>query len=202
MNLSEEQLKIIRTVVEQSNIRIQTLGEDLIDHLCCAVEQRMEISKDFEAALKGALADLAPQGLNNIEQETVYLLNFNKNTHMKKLMYFVGLLTAMSMSMGFMFRIFQWRGGLALLNYGIYGFVFFFVPMVTIHYFKTHPNHSISDKLRNVLGLLSGVIAGSGIAMKFSGITRADELILIGALLFSFFFLPLLFFNLYKKAVA
>ncbi|MBA4058034.1 MAG: hypothetical protein C0490_25175, partial [Marivirga sp.] len=71
MNLTEEQLKVIRTVVEKSNIHIRTLGEDLMDHLCCAVEQRMENSKSFESALKEALEDFAPNGLGNIEQETI-----------------------------------------------------------------------------------------------------------------------------------
>ncbi|MBA4056496.1 MAG: hypothetical protein C0490_17405 [Marivirga sp.] len=121
---------------------------------------------------------------------------------MKKIMYLVGLLTAMSMSMGFMFRMFGWSGGLALLNYGMYGFVFIFVPMVTIAYFRTHPDQRMSDKLRNILGFLSGIIAGSGVAMKFSSIAGADVLILLGALCFSFLFLPLLFFNLYKKSIA
>lgn len=202
MNLTPEQLKVIRTVVENSNIQIRTLGEDLMDHLCCAVEKRMENSMSFESALKESLEDFAPNGLANIEQETIYLLNFNKYTHMKKIMYLVGLLTAMSMSIGFMFRMFGWRGGLALLNYGMYGFVFIFVPMVTIIYFRTHPDHTWSDKLRNILGLLSGIIAGSGVAMKFSDITGADFLILLGSLCFSFLFLPLLFFNLYKKSIA
>lgn len=202
MNLTEEHLKMIRTVVERSNIRIKTLGDDLMDHLCCAVEERMKNSMSFESALKEVLEEFAPLGLDKIETETIYLLNFNRNTHMKKVMYLVGLLTTMSMSAGFMFRIFQWRGGLALLNYGIYGFVFIFVPMVTLNYLKTHPDHKTSNKLQNILGLLSGIVGGAGIAMKFSGITGADIVILVGALSFIFLFLPLLFFNLYKKAIA
>lgn len=202
MNLTGEHLRIIRAVVEQNNIRIKTLGDDLMDHLCCSVEERMKDSISFESALIEALEEFAPLGLDKIERETIYLLNFNKNTHMKKVMYLIGLLSAMSMSTGFMFRIFQWAGGLALLNYGIYAFVFIFVPMVTLNYLRTHPDHKTSDKLRNILGLLSGITAGAGIAMKFSGITGADIAIFAGSLAFIFMFLPLLFFNLYKKAIA
>lgn len=202
MNLTDEHLKAIRTIIERSDIRIKTLGDDLMDHLCCAVEERMKNSVSFESALQEVLEEFAPNGLEKIEDETIYLLNFNRNTHMKKIMYLVGLLTAMSMSLGFMFRTFAWRGGPELLNYGMYGFVFIFVPMVTVNYFRTHRDHTLPDKLRNILGLLSGIVGGSGLVMKFSGITGADFLILVGALSFIFLFLPLLFFNLYKKAVA
>jgi len=202
MKLSVEQIEIIRIMVDQSRIDIQTLKDDVLDHLCCETESKMGQRKSFEIALKEALQELAPDGLDKIQQETIYLLNTSKLLFMKKVMYLIGLITTISMSIGWTFRILNWSGGSELLTYGFLGFVLLFIPMVTINYFKVNLRSGLSEKLRIILGLFSGVIVGLAIVLKFLHLPGADQLLFGGALLFSFGFLPFLFFSMYKKAAS
>jgi hypothetical protein len=202
MKLSSEQIAAINDKIGQSRINIQTLKDDLLDHLCCVVEIKIERGKTFDTALREALRELAPNGLEDIQKETFYLLNSYKILAMKKVMYLIGLITTISMSLGLTFRIFDWTGGSELFFYGLLGFVFLFVPMITINKFKLNLHGTLIEKLRIITGVLSGVIVGLGIILKVLGVQGADQLIFGGALLFSFVFLPFLFFNMYKKSVS
>jgi hypothetical protein len=201
MKLSKEQIDIIRLVIDQSHIEIQTLKEDLLDQLCCVIENKMG-KKTFEVSLGEALMDLAPNGLDEIQRETVYLLNSSKIFFMKKLIYLIGLITAIAMSLGGTFRILRWHGADELLVYGFLGFAFLFTPMLAVSYFKENLRKALSEKIRIVLGILSGLTVGLAIVFKFLHLQGADFLLLGGALLFSFGFLPFLFFGMYRKTAA
>jgi len=75
MKLSKEQVDIIRLVIDQSRIEIQTLKEDILDHLCCVVENKMG-KKTFEVSLGEALTELAPNGLDEIQRENCIPVKF------------------------------------------------------------------------------------------------------------------------------
>ena len=86
MKLTVVQIDLIQAHVEQSGLTIATLRDDVLDHLCCVVEEKLKKGKDFDRAFREALIELAPDGLAEIEHETVFLLNANKIILMKKLM--------------------------------------------------------------------------------------------------------------------
>ncbi|NJM31758.1 MAG: hypothetical protein HC848_01305 [Limnobacter sp.] len=75
MNLSQAQTDIIKAIVLQGEVSVTTLHDDLVDHLCCVVEDQMGMGKSFETALAHALLDLAPAGIHHIQRETFFLLN-------------------------------------------------------------------------------------------------------------------------------
>ncbi len=202
MKLPKDLISVIHCRIDESDITMQTLKDDVLDHLCCVVEHKIERGKTFEIALQEAIHELAPNGLDEIQRKTFYLLNSPKIIFMKKVMYSIGLIAAISMSLGFTFRIFDWPGGTELLIYGLLGFVLLFVPMVAINYYKVILRGTLSEKLRIIVGLSSGVVVGFAIIFKFLDVQGADQLLFGGSLLFSFGFLPFLFFSMYKKAVS
>ncbi len=83
MKLSVEQVAVIRKQVEQSGIVNETLRDDVLDHLCCVVEIKLSKGKDFNLAFQEASLELAPEGLVEIQRETVFLLNSFKIIRMK-----------------------------------------------------------------------------------------------------------------------
>jgi hypothetical protein len=145
---------------------------------------------------------LAPEGLDEIQRETVFLLNSKKIILMKKVMYSIGLVSSMAISLGWLFRILHWPGGFELVNYGFMGFALLFLPMVAINQFKVNINKALSEKLRIILGLLSAFITCIAVFFKTMHYPGADTLLLSGGLLFIFGFLPFLFFTMYKKSVS
>ena len=75
MKLSTEQINIIKETVNKSLIKLPTLKDDIIDHLCCVVEIKMDRQQNFDSAFKEALHDLAPDGLDEVYKATIFLLN-------------------------------------------------------------------------------------------------------------------------------
>lgn len=202
MKLSSQQIAIIRDTIEGSAITIPTLRDDVLDHLCCVMEHKLEHGQVFEAALTEALREFAPAGLDQIQRETLFLLNSTKIIRMKKIIYAVGLLSAIAISLGWLFTVLHWPGGNDLFNYGFLGFLLLFVPLLAIDRYKVYLGQALSEKLRIILGSLSAVVVGLSLVFKLLHLQGADFLLLGGMLLFTFGFLPFLFFRMYKKSVS
>ena len=202
MMLSEDQIQIIRHHIDQSRISIETLRDDILDHLCCVIEYKIKHGKTFHDSLQEAIHELAPDGLNEIQRETVFLLNSTKIIFMKKLMYTIGLFSSMTFCMGSLFKILHWPGADELFTYGFLGFVLLFLPMLAVNHFKVNINKAMSEKLRVWLGIFSAMLIGLGFVFKILHISGADFLLLGGFLPFILGFLPLLFFTMYKRSVS
>jgi hypothetical protein len=202
MKLSAEQVAIIRKQVEQSGIVNETLRDDVLDHLCCAVEIKLTKGENFEVALQEASHELAPEGLIEIQRETIFLLNSTKIIRMKKVTYSIGLLSVMSFVLGWMFGMLHWPGARELSIGGFLGFIFLYVPLLAFDRYKTNIRWILSDKLKFILGAISGLAMTVAIAFKILHLPGADQLLILGTVLFTFGFLPFLFFTIYKKSVS
>jgi hypothetical protein len=205
MRLSQDQVNVIRSRLAR-DIQLPALHEDLLDHVCCVLEHDDDVTPDnatldFENRLNEAIKALAPHGLHELERETLFLLNHRKLIQMKRLMYLIGLGSSISLGMGLCFKLLGWPGGNELLIYGFLTFTLLFLPMMTIDRFKAKIPKPLSDKLRFALGSVSALIGGVAVLFKILHLQGADYLLLIAAVVFSFGFLPFLFFTNYRKAV-
>lgn len=202
MRLSSDEVAIVRQHVEQSSINIDSLRDDVLDHLCCVVEIKIERGEIFDKALQEALRELAPDGLDEIQNETVFLLNSTKIIRMKQVMYLIGFLSAISFSLGCTFRILDWLGGEELIIYGALAFTLLFLPMLIVNHFKLKLKSAMSEKLKLATGFLSALVICFAFAFKIMHLPGADQLLILGTLIFSFGFLPTLFFTMYKKSIS
>lgn len=200
MMLSKDQVQQVREYVDENNIRILSLRDDVLDHLCCSVEKKIGEGKDFQQSLEEAVNELAPEGLTKLEYETIMLLNVN-NILMKKLMYFIGLVAAIAMSVGFTFRLLHLPGGFELLNYGFLVFALVFLPMAAYNSFTMKIRRTWAEKLRIILGFVSAVVVGGSVFFKMIHYPGVDGLLLLGMGIFSFGFLPCLFYSMYERSI-
>ena len=104
MKLTVEQEKIIKTFVDAQGLKIKTLSDDVTDHLCCVVESQLGKGKSFEDLLDKAVTDLAPDGLIEIQHKTIFLLNSKRIIFMKKLMYLIGFIGSITLTIGITFK--------------------------------------------------------------------------------------------------
>ncbi len=202
MQVSTDQLQALKAYIHQSNITITTLKDDLLDHICCVVEKKMGEGRGFDVAMKEAVNELAPEGLERIEQETIFLLSTTKYMRMKKIMFAVGLLSSISMTMGVTFKILHMPGAEELFNIGFFPFLLIFLPMIAIDRYKRNLAKATYEKLRMGSGFLSSIVIGSSVFFKIFHLQGADVLLLAGIGIFCFTFLPFLFFSLYKKSIS
>lgn len=202
MNLSEEQITFIRKVIEEGGIQNESLTDDVLDHICCVVEVLLKRGKTFDDAVHEAIVDLAPNGLKDLEIQTRYLLNSNRIINMKKLMYFMGFLGAATLSVGTLFKIMHWPGADMASLIGVIILLLIFMPLWALDRYKYEVSKALSNKLKFFAGILSAVLIGLSVVFKVLHLQGASVLLVIGAFIFVFGYLPFLFFSLYKKSVS
>lgn len=123
---------------------------------------------------------------------------------MKKLMSAIGLISAIASTLGILFKFLHLQGDMFLTTYGILVFSSVYVPWRVAVWYKENPDRNFSEKLRIFFALLSGLITGAAIltSLAHGNPVLIKSMFVIGAVLFSFGFLPILFFNLYRKSIA
>ncbi|MBW1295558.1 hypothetical protein [Aquimarina litoralis] len=201
MKLNEEQENRIETFVDEQGLKLTSLRDDILDHLCCVVESDLKTGKTFDQSLKDAVLDLAPNGLIDLERKTFFLLNSKRILMMKKLMYLIGFIGALALTTGVVFKILWYPGANMLLMTGFLILLLLFVPMVTIDRYKVAIAKNLSERLKIILGCISAVIVGLAGLFKVMHWMGAEFLLLAGGLIFAVGYLPFLFFTMYKKSL-
>lgn len=198
--LSDELVDIVYRRLRKYALRNGRLEAELLDHYCCYIEEAMGNGADFEDAYKNAVANIAPNGAKEIEFELYYLINFNKQLSMKKLIFLIGFLSVFMVSSGIMFKSMNWFGANVLM---VSGFVLSIITMVvlSIHLLSFLRNQSGTFWFRSMTGILSVILIASGSLFRFFHLPSANIQYTLGMLLLNFVFLPLFFYHLYKRGV-
>ena len=123
MELTTEQIEFIQKDIEQKGIAMNDLAESLLDHICCSIENSTD--RDFNHAYENALKAFGQNGLQKIQDETIFLLILKREITMQKSMYILGYIAAFLATTGLLFKLMHWPGanimlvlGIALLNLG------------------------------------------------------------------------------------
>ncbi|WP_424963446.1 hypothetical protein [Ekhidna sp.] len=199
--IDEEYEDRIIAEVESSSIKNQALKDDLIDHFCCLVEIEMERGLQFEKALEKAYLQTAPHGLDEIQQETIFLFNYSKIMFMKRLMYVVGYLFTVTWIAGIAFKLLHLSGAGVLMGLGAIGVSCVFIPLFLINRYKLIAREVLSEKLKWIVGTISIALIVAAVTFKMLHLPGAGVMLGVSFLLFGIGFLPFLFFRMYKKSV-
>ena len=74
--LSEKQIDFILDDIKKRGIQIESLQQNLLDHVCCILENEMNAEDDFEKLYSNTIQKFYKKELFEIEQETNDLLTF------------------------------------------------------------------------------------------------------------------------------
>lgn len=202
MKLSEEQEDIIRNCIDAHGLKLKTLRDDVIDHLCCVLEYELGKGKSFDKALDEALNELAPNGLSDLEHKTLFLLNAKRILIMKKLLYLIGFIGAGTLAIGVTLKLLQMSGGNEFFMIGFFALLLVFIPLLAFDRYKVAISKTVSVRLKIILGTIAAIITGLSGLFKVLHLQGAEILLMAGAAVFVFGFLPFLFFTMYKKSVS
>jgi hypothetical protein len=202
MKLTTDQENIIENFVDAQGLKIRTLRDDVIDHLCCVVESELGKNRTFEQLLEKALMDLAPNGLIEIQYKTIFLLNSKRIIIMKKLMYLIGFTGSITLTAGVTFKLLRMPFGTELFTVGFLVLLLVFIPMLALDRYKVTLSKAISVKAKIILGVVAAIITGLSGLFKLMHLQGADLLLMLGAFVFAFGFLPFYFFTMYKKSIS
>ena len=200
--LSEHQVAEVEKRVT-SVLSVRSLADDLLDHFCCYIEAQMQGGKSFEEAFAQAYASISPNGTEEIENERLFLLTFNQRKNMKKLFYSLGFVAVFCISTGMLLRhlhLQDYSGGFMLV--GNLTLLLGVLPLIAYVGIQTANALSSFEKVRIVTGVISGALICTGMSFKVLHYPGANMLFVVGMLLFNAVFLPMFFYQLYKRSLS
>ena len=200
-NLTEQNIEFITQIVNSSKIESVEMKEDLIDHFCCAIEEDMRKGLSFEKSYDKAYQNICPDGFDEIQRETIFLLTFKKIKAMKRLMYVSGYLSAIGITTTFFMKLSHIAYGQISLLLTSAILIFLFLPALFINLYKRELTKSISDKLKYMSGLLGVVLLVSFVVFKISHWPGTTMIFLTSVVIINFAFFPFLFFKMYRKSI-
>jgi len=202
MKISDAQEAQIRQRLLRHDFQLEGLAEDLIDHIYCYLYEHGKEDRDFTEQLEEAIKTMAPEGLESIENETFYLLNFKKMILMKRFIYAVGLISTMAFSAGLIFKLFHWPGANALTGFGSTIALLVFLPLWAFDRFKYKMVQKPLDRWKMIIGICAGILIGLGTVMKLLHLMGAGVVFITGSFLFIVGFLPIYFLSSYRRSIA
>lgn len=201
--LSEKNIEFIVNKVNESTIESSEMKEDLIDHFCCATEEEMKKGLSFEKSYELAFLKICPEGIDEIQKETVFLLSSRKNRALKLILYLSGCLTATAVTASIYFTVSQRQipGSSIFLLVCLLLLTLLFLPSVFLNQYKKQVSKSF-NQLVYLSGLLGLIFLMVSILFKIQHWAYGSIFLLASLLLLMFLFIPSIFLVQYKRQVS
>jgi hypothetical protein len=197
--LTENNIDFITKEITESGITSDELKQDLIDHFCCVIEEELNKGKSFNEAYDIAYKNICPNGFEDIQKETVYLLTKKKTEIMKKSLFLAGILILMGTSTGLLFKTMHWPGANMIWLVSSLALIFWFFPSLFIFLYKREVNKVFSNKLKHILGWLGFSFLFLAILLKWLHWPGANILLGLSVLVLNLGYFPLILFKMYRK---
>ena len=187
----------IRSDLIRLGLSYDRLLDDMLDHVCCMVEEFMEQGSDFEASYHQVLDSIGEKSLPEIQHQT--LLNLDKKfQRMKNFTYLFGLSAAIITIVGSLFKRMHWPGAGVLITVGMMLIVFVFLPLffITSHREQTERKNPVYA----IVGYLTIAFLLAAAVFKIMHWPGAGYLVYgsIGFILIGF--IPLYVVNVFQKS--
>jgi hypothetical protein len=154
--ITDEQIDYILDDIRRRGIETEDLQYNLLDHICCIIEQEFKENDDFERFYQRIIPKFYKKELREIEEETINLLTFKNYYTMKKLMMLSGTFSVIAFIVGSFFKIMYWPGAGPLLISAIVVFSLLFLPLLFL--LKTKEANNQRDKWILGIGSVVGVL--------------------------------------------
>ena len=194
-DLTEQNIREIEVLVEARGLEMKELSYDLVDHICCMIEEKMESGKNYASALDESIASFGKKGIRQIQEETTFLLTKNILA-MRRTMHITGITSATLLLLGSFFKIQHWPGASLMYVLGAAGLCLLFMPLFLAVRIKEKPGKL--STISNVIGILGAIALCAGILFKIMHWPWASTLMNVGGGLLLFIFLPIYIYNGFK----
>ncbi|MCB9234457.1 MAG: hypothetical protein H6581_22575 [Bacteroidia bacterium] len=196
--LTQMQVNLIRGDLRREGIEMTDLEDDLLDHICCALEEEMGNFSSFEQAYDQIKQEFCPNGYREIQTETTHLLTIKFNK-MKKILNAIGIAGAAMVVFGTAFKFAHWPTATELLVLGTTTLALAYLPLMMILSLKTTDRPI--GKVRNAIGYLAGSGAMIGFLFKVMHWPGANVVAMGSIVAFCVLFLPLFVATSGKEAI-
>jgi hypothetical protein len=190
--LTDKELAFLNKEIDKQGLTYTQLQKELLDHLCCDIEAKMDEGIEFLKAFEEVSKRLENDRIQQIQEETLLLIN-QKYRMMKKFMYILGTIAPSVLIVGAVFRLQHWPGGSVLITLGTFLLAAVYLPvfaMVSIR--DTREKGKKVNKSLYITGVITGFIFLTGILFKIMHWPGAGVALLVSVLLMLVVFIPFL----------
>lgn len=179
--------------IRARGVEMESLQQDLLDHVCCIIEQNLEANGNFEGFYAATIQTFYKKELKEIEAETLFLLT-NKNYYaMKNIMLASGAFSAIILSAGILFKFMHWPGAGVLITCGIGLFSLIFLPLLFL--LKVKERQQAINRFSIGIGTLCAIGFSLSTLFKIMHWPGANVLGISAIALMVLVFLPVYFFT-------
>lgn len=200
-SLTDEQFEELENQLIKAGLRHQALFHDLLDHYYCLTTYYMDGGASFDMAASMAYQELAPDGFNSIDQELQFLLQFNFQIRMNRILYVGAFLATTGQALYVLFRNLRWPGANLLLLMGCAALFFMVLPVWVTQFLRTSHQMSSLRQTRIVSGFFGLGLFALGSAFKLLHLPTANIQIILGISGLVLVFFPLFFWEQYKDSI-
>lgn len=197
ISITNEQIDFILSDFEKHGIVLEDLRDNLLDHMCCIIENEMQEDDDFYRFYESVLPRFFKEKLKEIQVETDNLLRFKNFYSMKKIMKISGVLTAFFIVTGAILKTFHLPGAGITIVLGGFLFSLIFLPLLIA--IKLKDEDSKIDKAVFSLGFLLAMAMSAGLIFKLMHWPGANLLMLGGTIIFTFIYVPIYFITRIRR---
>lgn len=197
-SLTEQQIAFIENDIKVRGISSPDLSIDLLDHICCLIEDKLDEYRTFETVYQETILLFGEKGLTEIQDETNRLLTFKHHHIMNKTMKISGYISSLMILFGAYLKFQNWPGASFLLQVGVFFLTVLFLPLLFILKFKSSAENNRSIVLSIIAGVASLLLC-FGVLFKIMHWPYTEMLIMAGAVLLILGYLPIYFISVYKN---
>ncbi|MCX6311764.1 MAG: hypothetical protein NT084_09020 [Bacteroidetes bacterium] len=191
--LSEQQVSFILNDIRRNGIELEELQLNLLDHICCIVENEMRSDQNFEEFYRSIIPRFFKRELREIQEETDLLLTFKNYYTMKKVMIISGTISAIAVVFGSIFKIQHWPGASVMFLLAVLLLSFVFLPLLFL--IKAKEVKVKQQKITLGIATIFGIIVSLATLFKVMHWPFANILWLVSLGILFFLFLPIYFFG-------
>ncbi len=195
--LSDRQIDQVNDILVNQGVTYEELRNDLLDHICCIIEEGIEQDKNFSLCLEEALERFGLENFRTIQESTMYLLN-QKLNKMKKVTSIVGLVASLMVVAGVIFKVNHMLGAGILLIVGVSSIALIVLPLLA--YMTVVAKEDIQTTITSMVGYFSAMSMSMGGMFKLMHWPGANLLFWTGLAVLLIIFMPLFTVKSYRLA--
>jgi hypothetical protein len=163
-HISEQQVEFILDDISARGIETEDLQLNLLDHICCIIEQELEENGDFGRFYQATIKRFYKTQLREIEDEAISLL-INQNYYaMKKIMIVSGVFSAALFIMGIVLKFMHAPGASFGIVAGVLIMSLVFLPLVFL--LKVKEQKQLKDKFLAATGTVSAILMSLSVLFR------------------------------------
>jgi len=190
--LSDREIEILAKEIDKQGLTYTQLQKELLDHLCCDIEAKMDEGLEFLKAFEAVQQRIEDNRIQEIQEETLLLIN-QKYRMMKKFMYILGTIAPSLLIIGALFKLQHWPGASVLIVLGSFLLAAVYLPVFAMVSMRdTRKREKKINKTLYIVGVITGFIFITGILFKIMHWPGAGVALMVSVLLTVAVFIPIL----------